>query len=73
MILPGWRKVVCKAWSIRLAAAAALFSGIEVIMPFLETAMLVPRGVFAALSGGVTIAAVAARIMVQAELSGGEK
>lgn len=45
---PNWQAIFRKAWSIRLAALAGLFSGAEVILPLFVDSM--PRSVFALLS-----------------------
>ena len=58
-----WRWVMRKAWSIRLAIIAGLFSAAEVVLPFLETS--IPRGVFAGLSGVVAMGSVIARFVAQ--------
>lgn len=59
----NWRWVLRKAWSVRLAVIAGLFSGAEIAMPFFESS--IPRGTFAALSGVVTMGAVVARVVAQ--------
>jgi hypothetical protein len=62
-LVPGWRRVLIRAWSIRLALLAAVLSGVEVALPHLD--FLFPRGTFAAISGVVTILAVVARLIPQ--------
>lgn len=62
-LVPGWRRVFARAWSIRLAILAAILSGAEVALPYLD--FLFPRGTFAALSGVVTLLAVIARLIAQ--------
>ena len=62
-LIGEWRWVVRKAWSLRLAIIAGLFSGAEVILPLFVTSM--PRGVFAALSVMAAIGSAAARITDQ--------
>lgn len=49
--------------------AAALLSGIEVALPFLDGLLPVPRGVFALLSGLTTAAAFVSRFIAQRGLS----
>ena len=58
-----WRRILRKAWSIRLAALAGLFSGAEVILPLFADA--VPRNVFALLSFVAVVGAVVARLVAQ--------
>lgn len=65
MIIPGWRKIMRRAWSVRLIVLAGLLSGCEVILPLFVDA--VPRGVFAGLTLIVTPLALIARVMSQQE------
>ena len=64
-LLPNWRSVLSRAWSVRLMVLAGLLSGVEVAMPYLEGVIDLPSGVFAALSGLVTAAALLARVVAQ--------
>jgi len=66
-LLPNWREVLRKAWSIRLILLAGLLSGLEVVLPFLGE-LPIPSGAFAALSMVVTMAAFVARIVAQKDL-----
>lgn len=59
----NWREILRKAWSIRFAAIAGVFSALEVLLPFYSES--VPRGVFAGLSGLLTVAAIWARAVYQ--------
>lgn len=59
----NWREIVRKAWSIRLMVLAGLLTGLEVVVPML--AGLMPHGVFAALAGLSTCAALIARLVAQ--------
>lgn len=65
----SWRDILRKAWSVRLMALAAVFSGLEVALPFLDGLLPIPAGAFAALSGVTTAAAFVARIVAQRGLS----
>jgi len=58
-----WRWVLRKAWSVRLAVVAGLFSALEVVVPLFESSM--PRGVFALASGVSTMGAIIARFVIQ--------
>ena len=58
-----WRQVLQRAWSVRLMGAAALLSGVEVMLPIIGGDL--PKGVFAALSFVVTAAALVARFVAQ--------
>ena len=63
ILLPNWKTIVRKAWSVRLIIMAGLLSGLEAAMPFIDDQM--PRGVFAVTSLLVTGAAFVARILAQ--------
>ena len=63
ILVPNWKIIVRKAWSVRLIILAGLLSGAEAAMPFIDDKM--PRGAFAVASLMVTGAAFVARILVQ--------
>lgn len=67
-LVPEWKRVVKKAWSIRLGVIAAIFSGVEVILPLFADSF--PRHIFAVLSFFAVVGAVVARVVLQKELSG---
>jgi hypothetical protein len=58
--------VLRKAWSVRLMAAAAILSALEVALPLFADRF--PRGLFALLSAVTVAAALVARIIAQREL-----
>lgn len=62
-LLPNWKWLVRKAWSLRLMLLAAVLSGIEVALPFFSSS--VPTGAFAAASFVVVAAAFVARLTAQ--------
>ena len=66
-LLPNWRDVLQKAWSIKFMLLAAVMSGAEVIMQILQPSNTLPPGIFAALAGVVTSAALVARLLAQNE------
>lgn len=66
ILVPNWKIIVRKAWSVRLIILAGLLSGVEAAMPFIDDQM--PRGVFAVASLLVTGAAFVARILAQKEI-----
>ena len=66
MLLPDWKNIVRKAWSVRLGALAALLSGIEVVLPLFADAF--PRNLFAGLSFVAVVGAMVARIVVQPKM-----
>lgn len=65
-LVPEWRWLVRKAWSIRLVVMAGLLSGCEVILPlFVDT---LPRHIFAGLSMLAAIGAGVARVVAQPKM-----
>lgn len=68
-LVDDWRHVLRKAWSVRLISVAAVLSGAEVVMPLLQGVVDVPPGLFAALSGIVTAAALVARLVAQRSMT----
>lgn len=62
-LLPEWKRLIRKAWSIRLIVLSGLLSGMEIILPLFVDA--IPRHVFAVLSMLAAIGAGVARVMVQ--------
>lgn len=69
-LVAEWKRVLGRAWSIRLMIVAATLSGAEVALPLLDTVVAIPRGLFAALSGIFTAAAFVARLVAQKSVSG---
>lgn len=65
--IADWRRVLKHAWSVRLMIIAALLSGAEAALPFLDLPF--PRGLLAVLSMTVTAAAFVARFIVQRSLA----
>lgn len=63
----NWKKVLKKAWSVRLLILAALLSGVEVALPFFSDTM--PRGPFAALSFLAVAGAFVGRLVAQKEFA----
>lgn len=61
-----WKKIIKKAWSIRLMVVAALLSGIEVILPFFSGS--IPKGSFAGLSFLAVSSAFVARLVAQKDV-----
>ena len=66
-----WRRVLKRAWSIRLMVLAGVLSGIEIALPLIDGFIDIPRGLFAAASGIVTAAAFVARLVAQEGFSDG--
>lgn len=66
MLVPNWKRILKKAWSIRLMLLAGLLSGCEVILPLYSEA--IPRNVFAGLSMLAIAGGFIARIVAQKEM-----
>ena len=62
-LIDDWRLIVRRAWSFRLAALAAVFSGMEVVLPLYVDRF--PRGIFALVSFAVVIVALVSRVVYQ--------
>lgn len=65
-LLPDWKRLLRKAWSIRLLVLSGLLSGCEVVLPlFVDT---LPRNLFAGLSMLAAIGAGVARVVAQPKM-----
>lgn len=62
-LVQDWKRLLSRAWSIRLVILSALLSGAEVVLPLYVDAM--PRNIFAALSMIAAIGAGVARVVAQ--------
>lgn len=65
MLLPDWKRILKRAWSVRLIALAAALTGLEVAMPIIGPYLPWGPGWFALASGLVAMGALVARLMVQ--------
>jgi len=65
-LIPDWRLILKKAWSIRLIALAAVLSGAEVVLPMFGD--MFSRGIFAGLIFAVVIGAMIARVCAQKDM-----
>lgn len=65
-LLPEWKRILKRAWSVRLAIAAIVFSAGEVALPFFVADM--PRGLAAGLSVLCTVGGLCARLLAQPEM-----
>lgn len=62
-LLPDWKRIARRAWSIRLSIIAAMLSGAEVVLPlFID---VLPRNLFASLSFVAVVGAAVARVVYQ--------
>lgn len=69
-LVDDWQTILRKAWSVKFNIAAALFGAGELAVQIWQPASIRP-GVFAAVAACVSIAATAARVMAQKEISDG--
>lgn len=65
-LIPDWKRIVRKAWSLRLMLLAGLLSGCEAVLPLFVDA--IPRGIFAGLTLAVIPLAMVARVVAQKEM-----
>ncbi len=63
MLVSDWRRLIRRAWSVRLAILSAVLSAVELALPFVAPAQ--PSGWFAGAALLVSLAAAAARIVAQ--------
>jgi len=62
-LIPEWRVVLRKAWSVRLMILAGLLTGAEFVLPMFAHAL--PHGIFSALSFFTVSGALVARLVAQ--------
>lgn len=67
MLIEDWRKVLRKAWSVRLMILAGILSGLEIILPLFSDNF--PRHIFAALSFAAVFSALVARFAAQKSMA----
>lgn len=67
-----WKRVLHRAWSIRLMLVAGALSGLEFALPYLDGYVDIPPRLFAALSGLTVAAAFVARLVAQKGVSDGK-
>ncbi|HEY0120672.1 MAG TPA: hypothetical protein VGC14_02735 [Rhizobium sp.] len=71
-LVPNWRAVLTRAWSIRLIIVAGILSGCEIALPIIDQFITIPRGTFAALTGLVTCGALISRLVAQENMKDSE-
>lgn len=64
---PDWRRILRRAWSMRLAALAGVLSACEVVLPLFVDAM--PRAMFSGLALVTITGAMVARLVAQKGMS----
>lgn len=67
-LVDNWRHVLRRAWSIRFILLAGLFSGLEMVVPFIDDFIALPRGVLAGIAFIAANAAFVARMIAQKRL-----
>lgn len=74
-LIDDWRRIVRRAWSVRLALLSAALSAAEFALPMLPDALvdLVGRGRFAAGAFVISIAAGVARLVAQPRMRDGRR
>jgi hypothetical protein len=65
-LLPDWKDVLKKAWSVKFLGLAALVSGCEVVLQVAGASFL-PAGVAPALIGVLSALGILARVLAQKE------
>lgn len=71
-LVSDWKRVLQRAWSIRLMLIAGALSGLEFALPYLDGYVDIPPRLFAALSGLTVAAAFVARLVAQKGVSDGK-
>ena len=68
-LLPDWKAVIKKAWSVKFIAVAAVLSGLESVAAIAgeSIARQLPTGLYAAVVGVLTALALVARVLAQNE------
>lgn len=64
-LLPDWKRIVRRAWSIRLMLLAGLLSGLEAILPIAMDAVPWPRWLASTVISMVVGLAFVTRLMAQ--------
>jgi hypothetical protein len=64
-LIPNWKDVLIYGWNARLIALAAALTGLEVAVPYLDNLVPIPQGLFSALAGLCSAAALVARVIAQ--------
>ena len=64
-LIPAWKRVLRRAWSIRLMLLAGLLSGLEAILPIVMDAVPWPRWVASTVISLVVGLAFVTRLMAQ--------
>lgn len=65
-----WKRIIRKAWSVRLVAVSAVFSAAEIVIPIYGDAL--PRDTFAIVSVIACVGAIIARLIAQKDFKDGQ-
>ena len=65
MLLPNWREVLTRAWSMRLLALSIVLGAVDLALPYLEGLLPIPRGTFVMVVLVTNVAAAVARLISQ--------
>lgn len=68
-LVSNWREVLTRAWSVRLTLLAAILTGVEFAVPFLDGYLPIPQKLFAGLAGLTAAGAFVARLIAQSNIS----
>ena len=66
MLIPDWKRVLKRAWSVKFLGMAAVVSGFETVMQIAGNSFL-PAGVAPAIVGSLSALGILARVMAQKE------
>lgn len=66
VLYPNWKTILKEAWSIRFMIIAGLLSAGEVVLPMFGD--VIPRSLFASLSGFFCCAAFISRLVAQKDV-----
>lgn len=65
-LIPDWKRIIRRAWSVRLVMLSGVLAGAEVVLPLFVDAM--PRNVFALLSMAAAVGGTVARVVAQPKM-----
>lgn len=66
MLIPDWKSVLTRAWSVKFLVAAAVVSGCETVLQVSGNALFSP-GVASAITGVLSALGILARVLAQKE------
>lgn len=70
-LIPDWKRVLRRAWSVRLSLLGAALGGVEMALPLFSDAF--PRNVFLVLAMVVMVGGAVARLVAQPKTMGGDR